>query len=66
MSTQSDYYTRRALAERILSGLTTDPKVAAIHLDLANRYDALSSSDGEAPTEKPAQRIGKTVRRLKP
>jgi hypothetical protein len=66
MSTQSDYYTRRALAERILSGLTTDPKVAAIHLDMARRYDALSSSDGQAPTQKPTRRIGKTARRLEP
>lgn len=66
MPTQSDYYSRRALAERVLSGLTTDPKVAAIHLDLAKRYDALSSSDGQAPTQKPARRISKTVRRPEP
>ena len=63
MSTQSDFYMRRAAAERRLGALTGDPNVAAVHLEMAERYETLAS-DARAPNEKPALRIVPTERRI--
>ena len=54
MSTQSEYYMRRAAAERRWGALTPDPKVASAHIEMAERYDALAS-DARIPTEVPGR-----------
>ena len=66
MSKQSEYYTKRATAERILSGLTTDPRATAIHLEMAKRYEALAFAYGEVRTQKPALRIVTREQQPKP
>jgi GH25 family lysozyme M1 (1,4-beta-N-acetylmuramidase) len=57
MATQSEYYSRRADVERMSSCSAKDPKVAAIHLEMARRYDELASSDGNRPIGRPTLRI---------
>ena len=37
----TEYFRRRAVAERTLAVTATDPAVAAIHNQLAERYEAL-------------------------
>jgi len=40
--TDIEYYTERARAERELSERATDPLIAAIHAELANRYEKMA------------------------
>ena len=40
--TKSEYYMARAAAERALSDLTHDPRAAAIHAELAARYEEMA------------------------
>ena len=48
-SRDSDYYAARAIEERRLAMASADQKVRAIHLEMAEKYDALpQSGDGEA------------------
>ena len=39
-----DYFAERARQERRAAGASADPRVAALHLDLADRYDAVISA----------------------
>ena len=39
----SEYFAARAIAERRLSQAATDPRTAAVHAELAARYEALSA-----------------------
>jgi len=43
------YYSERAAEERRLAMASKDPKVRAIHLELAERYDILARSGGLEP-----------------
>ncbi|HEU4704889.1 MAG TPA: hypothetical protein VFS45_04190 [Sphingomicrobium sp.] len=40
--TNAEYFAGRAAAERAMSAAATDPRAAAIHADLAERYDELA------------------------
>lgn len=44
---ESDYYARRAEAERLLAEKATDPSVARLHREMAERYDAIVSGDDD-------------------
>jgi hypothetical protein len=46
-----DYYSARAIEERRLAMASTDPKVRAIHLQMANRYDVLAAGDDAQPRQ---------------
>lgn len=41
MSNDTEYYRERAAAERAMAKATQDPKAAAVHDDMADRYEAL-------------------------
>lgn len=43
-----DYFARRAVEERAVALASPDPHSRGIHLDLAERYGALSAAIGEA------------------
>ncbi|WP_326525479.1 hypothetical protein [Sphingomonas sp.] len=45
-----DYYTRRAEQERRAADRSEDPVARRVHLELADRYDMLTISDG-SPAE---------------
>jgi hypothetical protein len=47
-----DYYAARAVEERRLAMASNDPKVRAIHLEMADRYAELAQAGGAGP--KPA------------
>jgi hypothetical protein len=55
----SEYFKSRAVAEEAMSGFATDPRVAAAHADMAERYAALavefdtSGPDGFRPSVPP-------------
>jgi len=51
MNEQSDqdYYAARAAVERALSDTATDPGIAIIHTQMADRYDALAAGLGSMP-----------------
>lgn len=38
-----EYYERRCAKERELAAAAVDPKIAAIHMELAERYEILAS-----------------------
>jgi len=44
-----DYYAARSVEERRLAMATDDPRVRAIHLELAERYAVLARSGGYEP-----------------
>ena len=44
-SDDSEYYRRRAASERSLAQAAVDPRIAAIHDELAERYDLLANED---------------------
>jgi len=50
------YHEARAAEERRLAMASSDPKVRAIHLELAERYDALArrSEGGSEPPPRPS------------
>lgn len=52
-----DYYEQRSAKSRELAAKAVDPKIAAIHLEMAERYDLLASSKAEAPTGHATLRI---------
>lgn len=41
----TDYYAKREQQERELAASATDPSIAAIHLDMAERYAKLVHAD---------------------
>lgn len=41
MSNDTEYYRERAAAERAMAKAAKDPQAAAVHNDLADRYEAL-------------------------
>ena len=45
----SEYYRRRSASERAMAQAASDPRVAAIHHQLADRYEALVRA-GKRPT----------------
>ena len=51
MTEQSDqdYYAARARVERALSDTATDPAIAIIHTQLADRYEALAAGLDSMP-----------------
>ena len=51
------YYQARAARARELAAGAVDPKISAIHLEMADRYDLLASSKAEAPIEHPTLRV---------
>ncbi len=51
------YYQERGEKARELAAAAVDPKIAAIHLEMAERYDLLASSKAEAPTGQATLRI---------
>lgn len=51
MSTNDkDYYRARALEERDRAATAHEPSIAAIHRDLADKYEALAKKRGVQPT----------------
>ena len=46
---QTEYYRTRAAVERELARTSPDQHIAAIHLDLAERYDALIAKGEPQP-----------------
>ena len=44
-----EYFRKRATIERALANATSDPKAAAIHNELAERYEALAK-ENKRPT----------------
>jgi len=38
----SEYFRSRAIAEETMSGFSTDPRVAAAHAEMAERYEQLA------------------------
>ena len=38
----SEYFKSRAIAEETMSGFAADPRVAAAHAEMAERYEALA------------------------
>jgi hypothetical protein len=44
-----DYFRKRAAIERALAEAASDPRVAPVHQELAERYEALVR-EGERPT----------------
>lgn len=51
------YYEDRSRKARELAAAAVDPKIAAIHMEMAERYDRLASASARAPTGKPPLRI---------
>jgi len=45
MSKQA-YYAARAIDERLQAQAATDPRAAAVHLEMSARYEALASDPG--------------------
>ena len=42
---ESEYFSKRARTERLLSDTAPDPQIAAIHADLAARYAEMAEPD---------------------
>ena len=51
MPNDASYYRARAAKERTMAALSTNPKVAAIHREMADNYATLAWSAGD-PIEK--------------
>ena len=47
------YYRGRALEERERAAAASEPSIAAIHSDLAAKYEALAKEGGAKPTLRP-------------
>ena len=48
-----DYYVARAAEERKLATLSNEPKVAEVHLELAEKYEGLARAAEGSPTLRP-------------
>ena len=53
------YYEQRAATEREMAAAAADPRIAAIHMELAERYDLLAASNARAPTGPPQLQVVK-------
>jgi hypothetical protein len=51
------YYEQRAAKSREMAAAAIDPNIAAIHLEMAERYDLLATSKTEAPKREATLRI---------
>lgn len=51
LSRSPDYYAARSVEERRLAMASTDPKVRAVHLDMAERYARLAEGGGAEPPQ---------------
>ena len=51
LSRNPDYFAARAVEERRLAMASADPKVRAIHIELAEKYDQLAQSGGQDPKQ---------------
>ena len=51
------YYEGRAAKARDLAAAAVDPKISAIHLEMAERYDSLASSEADVPAGRPTLRM---------
>ena len=55
----SEYFKARAIAEEAMGGFATDPRVAAAHADMAERFEAwavefdIYREDGYCPPARP-------------
>lgn len=61
MSSKSEYYLTRAAAERLASRNATDPRAAAIHMEMAECYDGLSRLTAQAAEGTPVLQIVKSA-----
>jgi hypothetical protein len=52
-----DYYEQRAAKSREMAAAAVDANIAAIHLEMAERYELLASSKAEAPRGEATLRI---------
>ena len=50
----AEYFAERELVERELGRAATDPRVAAAHMEMAERYQALAVVFGAKPPASPA------------
>lgn len=50
-SSSLDYYAARAVEERRLAMASADPKVRAVHLELAEKYNQLVEFSGQDPMQ---------------
>lgn len=48
-SNHREYYVARAASSRELAQRAADPAIAAIHVDLAERYEVLAADQPEMP-----------------
>jgi hypothetical protein len=53
----TEYFRKRAVAERTLAVTASDPAVAAIHIQLAERYEALVSETKRPTLHLAAERV---------
>ena len=51
------YYEYRSRQARDMGAAAVDPTIAAIHMEMAKRYELLASSTPQVPTSKPKLRI---------
>ena len=51
------YYAERGATERALAAAAANPKVAAIHLEMAERYDQLAAVKAPVPAGRPTLRL---------
>lgn len=49
-----EYYLERSRASRAMAAAATKPNIAAIHLDLARRYEAIASTKPDGGAAGPA------------
>ena len=54
------YYQARAAKAREMAAAAVDPRIATIHLEMAERYDLLASSGAETPARQATLRIATT------
>ena len=53
MSSDAEYYRVRAIEERELAAIAAQPNIVAIHLELAEQYEALAQEAGVQSTLRP-------------
>lgn len=53
MTSDAEYYRARALEERDRAATATEPKIVAIHLELATKYESLANDVEVEPTSRP-------------
>ena len=51
------YYEKRGAQSRELAAAAVDPEIAAIHLEMAERYDLLATSEAPLPIDQTRLRL---------